>query len=165
LSRDDFGLLVTWLARPHVAEWWGDPLDPAGVEKEFGPCVDGTDPTRVFVCRLGDGPIGLVQIYRLADEPDYERAVGVVEGAGMDLFIGEADHLGQGWGTEILRRALDVIWKSYPEVRRAMAGPSIRNVRSQHVFEKAGFRALRQVSVPGEAEDELIMACERPTAG
>jgi aminoglycoside 6'-N-acetyltransferase len=163
LGRPDFPLLVTWLARAHVAEWWGDPLDVAGVEAEFGPCIDGTDPTLVSICLIDDTPIGLVQIYRLADEPDYQRAVGVADGAGLDLFIGELERCGQGWGSRIVSGALDMIWERYPEVRRAMAGPSIRNLRSQHVFEKAGLRALRQVSVPDEPEDEMILVGERPT--
>jgi RimJ/RimL family protein N-acetyltransferase len=163
LARADFPLVVDWLARPHVAEWWGPPLDPAGVEKEFGPSVDGTDPTEVFVATEGGAPIGLVQIYRLADNPDYRRAVGVHDGAGVDLFVAEADRRGQGLGPRLIAQALTLIWAHYPEVRRAMAGPSVRNLRSHRAFERAGFVAVGPVTVPGEPEDELVLVCPRPT--
>ena len=56
LARLDFPAIVAWLREPHVAEWWTDPSDMAGVERQYGPCVDGTDPTRVFVILAGDRP-------------------------------------------------------------------------------------------------------------
>ncbi len=164
LSRADFPMVVDWLARPHVAAWWGAPLDLAGVEKEFGRSVDRTDPTEVFVAVEGSGPLGLVQIYRLSDNQDYQRAVGVDDGAGIDLLIGESERCGRGLGPRLISHALGLIWERYPEVRRAMAGPSPRNTRSHRAFEKAGFRAVRQVTVPGAEEDELIFVCPRPTA-
>jgi aminoglycoside 6'-N-acetyltransferase len=163
LTRADFPLVVDWLARPHVAEWWGAPLDLAGVEKEFGPSVVGTDPTEIFVALEGAAPVGLLQIYRLADNPDYQRAVGVDDGAGIDLFLAEADRRGQGLGPRLIAQALALIWAHYPEVRRAMAGPSVRNVRSHRAFERAGFAAVGPVTVPGEPEDELVLLCPRPT--
>jgi RimJ/RimL family protein N-acetyltransferase len=165
LSRSDFPLVVDWLARPHVAEWWGAPLDPAGVEKEFGRTVDGADPTEVFVALEGGAPIGLLQIYRLADNPDYQRAVAVDDGAGVDLFLADADRRGQGLGPRLIAEALGLIWARYPEVQRAMAGPSVRNVRSHRAFERAGFQAMGPVTVPGEPEDELVLVCPRPTGG
>jgi aminoglycoside 6'-N-acetyltransferase len=164
LARDDFDRVVRWLAEPHVAEWWGAPLTIGGVEKEFGPCIDGIDPTRVFIVSLDGAAFGLVQIYRLSDNPEYERAVGVADAAGVDLLIGEADRRGQGDGPRIIRAAVELIWDEYGEVRYAMAGPSVRNTRSHRAFEKAGFAAVRQVTVPGEVDDEMVFVCPRPTA-
>jgi aminoglycoside 6'-N-acetyltransferase len=164
LGRDDFGLVVSWLAEPHVAQWWGAPLTLAGVEKEFGPCIDGVDPTQVYIVSADGAALGLVQIYRLADNPDYERAVGVDDAAGVDLLVGEAERLGHGVGPAIIRAAVELIWQRYGDVRYAMAGPSVRNTRSHRAFEKAGFEALRQVTVPGEDEDEVVLVCPRPTA-
>ncbi len=165
LVRDDFPLLVEWLGRPHVAEWWGAPLDRDGVEGEYGPCVDRTDPTEVFIASEGPAPLGLVQIYRLADHPDYQRAVGVVGGAGIDLFIGEAERCGVGVGPRLIGMALGLVWEHYPDVACAMAGPSVRNTRSHRAFEAAGFHRVRRVSVPGEVDDELVFVCPRPGPG
>jgi aminoglycoside 6'-N-acetyltransferase len=163
LSREDFGMVVGWLAQPHVAAWWGAPLDLAGVEQEYGPCVDGADPTEVFICSEGPMPIGLIQIYRLADNAAYERAVGVDSAAGVDLFVADAARLGQGMGPRLIGQALELAWAHYPEVTSAMAGPSVHNVRSHRAFEKAGFHSVGPVTVPGEVDDELILVCPRPT--
>jgi len=162
LSRDEFPLLASWLAQPHVAQWW-DTLDLAGVEREFGPCIDGRDPTKMFICAEGGSAVGLIQFYRLSDNLDYQHAVMVDDGAGIDLLIGAADQCGKGLGPRMICGVLDMVWDSYPEVRCAMAGPSVHNTRSHRAFEKAGFQAVRRVAVPGEKEDELILVCPRPT--
>jgi aminoglycoside 6'-N-acetyltransferase len=162
LTRADFPLVVEWLARDHVAEWWGPPSAIEAVEEKYGPSVDGTDPTLLFICHVGGVPVGLLQIYRLDDNPEYAEAVGLSEAGGIDLFIGEAGHCGSGLGPRIIAAAAGLIWERYPESVGAMAGPSVRNARSVRAFEKAGFRALRQAAVPGEDDEELILYLERP---
>ena len=139
LERSDFPGLQRWLAEPHVSRWWGEPPDAGDIEDKYGPLIDRTDPTLVFVVTLDDLPIGMIQTYRLSDNPGYEAAVGVEDAAGVDLFIGDPDLVGIGLGTEILRVFVERIgWPTYPEARRYMAGPSIENSRSRRAFEKAG---------------------------
>jgi RimJ/RimL family protein N-acetyltransferase len=48
-------------------------------------------------------------------------------------------------------------------VPSAMAGPSVRNIRSIRAFEKCGFTALGPVRVPGEEDEEMVLICPRPT--
>jgi aminoglycoside 6'-N-acetyltransferase len=163
MGRHDFPEFVDWLARPHVAEWWDPPFDLAGVEREYGPCIDGTDPTLLFIATEGSHDVGFAQIYRMADNPGYALAVGVEEAAGgLDLFVGDPARLGRGLGPQIIRAATSLIWRHYPEVHGALAGPSVRNTRSQRAFAKAGYAPLRQVEVPGEADPEVVMWCPRP---
>jgi len=165
LTRRDFPQLVEWLDRPHVARWWTDPRGAAAIEAEFGPCVDGTDPTRIFFILSGSRPVGFIQCYRLDDEPGYAEALGLADGVGIDLFVGEADVMGGGFGSAVLARFVDqVVWPTYPDLARCVAGPSIHNHRSQRAFEKAGFRRGRVASVPGEDDPELIMVLDRPPA-
>jgi aminoglycoside 6'-N-acetyltransferase len=163
LTRDDFPRVVEWLARPHVARWWHEPQGYEAFEREYGPCLDGSDPTLVFICALGSTPVGFVQIYRVDDEPRYKTAVGVDDAAGLDLFVSDADRTNFGLGTRIIGRAVELIWTSYPDVRRAMASPSVHNARSIRAFEKCGFVAQGAVTVPGEVDDEMVMVCERFT--
>ncbi|HWA66929.1 MAG TPA: acetyltransferase, partial [Mycobacteriales bacterium] len=50
LVRDDLPMLFEWLRQPHVAKWWREvPADLAAVEAEYGPCIDGADPTELYV--------------------------------------------------------------------------------------------------------------------
>jgi aminoglycoside 6'-N-acetyltransferase len=166
LTRQDFADVLRWLREPHVAEWWTDPLDAAGVEREFGPTVDGTDATRVFVILASGRPVGLIQTYRLDDNPEYAAAVGVEKGAGVDLFVGDPAVVGGGFGSSALRLFLeDVVWRIYPDISQCMAGPSVRNLRSQRAFEKAGFALVRVVRIPGEEDEEAIMVATRPKRG
>ena len=162
LGRNDFGDLERWLSAPHVRKWWGKPLDTPGIEREFGPCVDGVDPTMVFVTTVADRSIGIVQTYLLSDTPEYESAVGVEAAAGIDLFIGEPDLLGTGLGKSIVQRFVaEIGWTAFPQAQRYMAGPSIENVRSRRTFEAAGFVYIGQVDIPGEPDPEAVMVLER----
>jgi aminoglycoside 6'-N-acetyltransferase len=163
LTRDHFEVLARWLTHPHVAEWWGEHT-PQSMEADFGPSIDGHDPTQMFVCMLDDEPVGLVQIYRLDDNPEYAAAVALPGAAGLDLFIGEAELLNRGFGTNIIKAATARLWEDYPEITAAMAGPSVGNARSIRAFEKAGFTATGAVTVPGEADSEMLMVLPRPTA-
>ena len=166
LERSDFELLQQWLSAPHVSYWWGGPRDLAGVEEEFGPCVDGADPTLVFVVTISEGaiPVGIVQSYMLRDTPGYEAAVGVPKAAGMDLLIGEPRWIGVGLGKEVIARFVTEIgWSAFPQAKRYMAGPSVRNIRSRRAFERAGFVYKGLADVPDEPDPEAVMVLERPS--
>jgi len=164
LGRSDFSDVQRWLSMPHVREWWGDHSpDAEAVEDDFGPCVDGIDPTLVFVVTLSSQSIGIVQTYLLSDNPEYQEAVQVSEAAGIDLFIGEASMLGLGLGVRTVSRFVsDIGWNTFPEVDRYMAGPSVRNIRSRRTFERAGFVFVGEAEVPGEPDREAILVIERP---
>jgi aminoglycoside 6'-N-acetyltransferase len=161
LARDDFPLVVEWLARPHVAQWWHQPQGLEAFEADYLPCLDGTDPTLVFICWSADTPLAFVQTYRVDDEPAYRKAVGLERAAGMDLFLVDADRRGAGLGPLVIRATVERIWASYAEVERVVASPSVHNTRSIRAFEKSGFTRDRPVAVPGEIDDELVMVCER----
>jgi aminoglycoside 6'-N-acetyltransferase len=163
LTRLDFPTLVEWMSEPHVAEWWDDHLDLEGVEAEYGPSVDGADPTLAFVILADERPVGFIQTYPLAANPDYAAAVDVPNGAGVDLFVGDRAVMGGGFGSAVIRQFLEqVVWDAFPDVTQCMAGPSVRNLRSQRAFENAGLVRTRVVTVPGEVDDELVMIAPRP---
>jgi len=57
LSVSDLPLVRQWLSRPHVAEWWGDPVAAlAEIEDHLAdPAMD------LFIVSFGDVPIGYQQ--------------------------------------------------------------------------------------------------------
>ena len=77
LERSDFPRLSEWLAAPHVARWWRHGHDRAAVEADFGPMVDGEDPTEAFVIEEDGWPIGLIQRYRFDENEAWDRTVAV----------------------------------------------------------------------------------------
>lgn len=146
LARDDFGLLSEWLAAPHVQRWWREDHRPDAVEANYGPAVDGDDPTEVFVVEEGGQPIGLVQRGRLADDPEWREALAVAstpdDAATIDYLIGVEARTGRGLGTEIIRRLVEDTWASYPEVPAVVVSVQQDNRPSWRALERAGFERV-----------------------
>jgi hypothetical protein len=85
LTRDDLPLLHRWLHTPHVREWWrADPTTPTDIARKYEPRIDGVVPTRMFIIELRGEAVGLIQCYRHADHPDWDRAVDINAAAGID---------------------------------------------------------------------------------
>src|ERR1700736_6377299 len=99
LGRSDFPRLQEWLSGPHVAAWWGNPPNLATVNEQYGPRVDGTQPTHVFVIEVGEHPIGWIQWYLWSDYPEHATQLDAEPfSAGIDLAIGEPGMMGLGLG-------------------------------------------------------------------
>jgi len=145
ISRDDFPLLGEWLREPLIAEWWHDDPAPGALERRYGPSVDGADPARVLIASEQGEPVGLIQWYRLDDEPEYraelEAVVPVPAGAvSLDYLIGSADRRGRGLGRAMIVAALREV--------RAAGAPAVLvpvhagNVASRRVLQRCGFRPV-----------------------
>ncbi len=161
LARSDFPMLAEWLARPHVAEWWGSPSAPEDIEDEYGPIVDRTVPHEAFIAVRAGVPCGFIQSYTPAacHEDGWwldEHDSGV---RGIDQFLCEGDGLGRGLGTRMVsafvRRLL-----TDPAVTRVQTDPSPNNGRAIRCYEKSGFREAGIVdTLDGPA---LLMYADRP---
>ncbi len=105
-------------------------------------------------------PIGFIQSYVAVDshhdgwwlnEPD----PGV---RGIDQFLANAEQLGQGLGTRMIRAFIAQLFDD-STVTRVQTDPSPDNHRAIRSYEKAGFRAAAEVETPyGIA---LLMYCDR----
>src|SRR5437899_302177 len=142
LRRDDLPLLARWQTRPHVARWWRDPSDLASITAEYLPCIDGRDPTEVFVIELDGRSAGIIQRYALADDPDWETAVGFGDAAGIDYYLGDEALTGKGIGSRVIARFARETLTRYPDVPLVIAAPQQANVASWRALEKAGFERL-----------------------
>jgi aminoglycoside 6'-N-acetyltransferase len=147
LVRTDFALLATWLAAPHVARWWDHETTPTAIERDFGSCVDGTEPTEVFVAEVGGRPVGLVQRHAFADYPEWRdemaTLVDVPEGAwSVDYFVGEADVLRRGIGAAMVREAVHSHWAAHPRATAVIVAVSAANTASWRMLESAGFSRI-----------------------
>lgn len=172
LAREHLALLAEWLRTPHVAEWWPDLNDLASVEAKYSPMVEGSDTTEGFLIVVGDlGPKGFIQRYRIADEPSWaaalERAIGERQGAGIDYFIGDAAMVGLGLGSEAIRRFVELLWTSYPEVNSVVVAVQQRNVASWRALERAGFErvwsGLLDTDDPSDQGPAFLLKLPRPT--
>jgi aminoglycoside 6'-N-acetyltransferase len=142
-------LLHRWLAEPHVAEWWGEPED-------YGPSIDGTEPSRCYVVHLDGDPIGMIQTYRWADWPKEAADVGArPDEAGIDYLIGDAALIGRGIGPKMVRAFIEQELNAMP-VRTSVA---VGNRRSWRCLEKLGFiREPEPRMIEGEAGPQYVLS-------
>jgi RimJ/RimL family protein N-acetyltransferase len=151
LTARDLPLLHEWLQREHVRRWWTDRETYEEVVRHYLPAIEGREPTDLYLILLEDRPAGFIQTYRVSDHPEYRELVGVEDGvAGVDLFVGEPELTGRGFGSEVLSRfVLDVVFAD-PEIQACIADPDAENRASLRAFEKAGFRVVRQLVDPAD---------------
>ena len=150
LRRSDFPLLARWLAEPLVARWWND--DPTAVEAHYGPCVDGTDPTAVYIGLHEGEPFGLVQIYRFDDEPESRAELAAVcpvppDALGIDYLIGVPEARGRGLGAALITAAVARGFADHPAARDVLV-PVVRG-------NEASWRALLRAGATWYADGEL----------
>src|SRR4051794_36711113 len=103
MTVSDLPLIRRWLRLTHVREWWGDPEEQYALVS--GDLVDEPAMDQ-FIIALGDNPFGYIQCYALSA---WNQGFGSHPPAtrGIDLFIGEADMVGCGHGSALVRRFVD----------------------------------------------------------
>ena len=156
-------MLHEWLLRPHVARWWAGSPTLAEVEADYVPAIAGVVPTQCFVALANEKPIGFIQAYVAAGWHHegwwlHEHDPGVW---GIDQFLADGEQLAQGLGTAMVRAFVARLFEN-PIVTRIQTDPAPQNLRAIRCYEKAGFRAIREIDTPdGRA---LLMYCERPAS-
>lgn len=164
LRSSDLDLMHRWLNAPHVTRWWYDEgTSRREIEEKYLPLIEGRDSAKPFVILHENEPIGYIQYYPISPEDDeaYASLVDVENAAGVDLFIGEAEHLYRGLGEHIVRSFLHEHVFSDPEIEACVIGPEPKNAAAIRAYEKAGFRFFKTIHVPGEPEPEYLMKLTR----
>jgi RimJ/RimL family protein N-acetyltransferase len=180
LELGDLDDIRRWLNAPHVYEWWGVSSGPGSlggpgadaataeqVHEKYAPGIASDEATtHRHLIELDGRTVGLIQHYRLEDEPAYaadidETAPGA---AGIDLFVGELDTVGRGAGAAAIDGYVRTVVFADPRITRAVAGPHPHNTRSCRAFEKAGFVAVREVEVPESGPERIHVRHRSPDA-
>lgn len=163
LTEGDLPMMAAWLSRPHLAEWWGGTPTAAELEAEYGSAIAGIGPTQCFIALADRDEIGFIQSYVAAECHDDgwwldEHDPGVL---GIDQFLAHAEQLGQGLGTAMIRAFVARLFED-PTVTRIQTDPDPSNGRAIRCYEKAGFRAVRELTtLDGPA---LLMYRDRPAS-
>ena len=170
LERDDFPRLSWWLSRPHVKAWWPEEAGLRPIELRYGPAVDGTDATELFIVEVDGQPAGMAQRYRLEDNADWQKSLepsGRHEHAvGIDYLIGEETFVGIGVGPVMIAGLAAATWEHYPDTGEIVVAVQQGNRPSWRALEKAGFERTWAGTIvsddPGDAGPSYVYVKRRP---
>jgi aminoglycoside 6'-N-acetyltransferase len=134
----DLALLRHWDEQPHVIA--ASPNDDWGWEVELNRSPDWREQ---LIAELDGRPVGFVQIIDPAREES--RYWGDVPPGlrAIDIWIGEADDLGKGYGTKIMKLVLGRCF-SDPSVTAVLIDPLANNVRAHRFYERLGFHFVER---------------------
>ena len=133
---EDAPLLRYWDTKQHVIDC--DPDSDWHWEKELK-----YDPPwrEQLVAELFGQPIGFVQIIDPYEEESHYWGAVEKNLRAIDIWIGEEENLGQGFGTVMMNMALQKCFSS-PEVTRILIDPLKTNVKAHRFYERLGFEFL-----------------------
>ena len=146
LSESDFPLLYEWLNSPHVSAQWDGAITMEEVQRKYRDKIN-SDWQSAYIVSNDSQRFGYLQSYRAAragpgwwtDEPDTT--------VGIDQFIGDAQSLGKGLGTSMVREFSDWLLRQ-SNTQRVITDPSPTNARAIACYRRAGFRDVRILNTP-----------------
>ncbi|MDE5066702.1 GNAT family N-acetyltransferase [Wolbachia endosymbiont of Drosophila leontia] len=158
LKEEHFLLLLKWLETPHVKLWWDADINwtPELIEKKYSNYVKGfkrlkletqiiEKPMHAFIINCDGVDIGYIQYYNKHDFPPeqgYDTSELPESCAAIDWYIGELDYVGKGIGPQALNIFLNEFVFKVSE--NAFVDPDTANVRAIRVYEKVGFKKIRE---------------------
>lgn len=135
---NDLPILEYWDTQEHVME--SDPNDDWNWEVELQ-----RDPEwrEQLIAEIEGRPVGFVQIFDPAEEEThYWGDIGLGKRA-IDIWIGNVEDLGKGYGTEMMRMALGRCF-SNKWVNEVLIDPLETNNKAIRFYKKAGFQFVEK---------------------
>jgi aminoglycoside 6'-N-acetyltransferase len=133
----DQALLEYWDTKPHV-------LSASGDDDWFDWASELTlnEPSQeILIAEAHGRPIGVLQIIDPAQEKTHYWGEVAANLRAIDIWIGEESDLGRGYGTEMMRLALERCFAA-PEVEAVLIDPLQSNTRALRFYERLGFRRI-----------------------
>jgi aminoglycoside 6'-N-acetyltransferase len=137
-TPDDLELLRRWDEQAHVVA--SDPNDDWGWETELARQPDWREQ---LIAEVDDRPVGFVQIIDPAREDSRYWGDVPANLRAVDIWIGEEADLGKGYGTAMMRLALERCFAA-PGVVAVLVDPLAANSRAHRFFERLGFRFVER---------------------
>ncbi len=135
----DRALLQYWDQKPHVVASGG--VDDEGDwEADLARDVDWRE---ILIAEVDGRPVGVMQLIDPAREET--RYWGDIDAdlRAVDIWIGEEDDLGRGYGTQMMRLLAARVFAD-PSVRAILVDPLTKNVRACRFYERLGYRLVER---------------------
>jgi aminoglycoside 6'-N-acetyltransferase len=132
----DLPLLRHWDEQPHVIA--SDRYDDWNWQEELPRNPEWRE---MLIAELDDRPVGFMQIIDPhLEESHYWGEISPNHRA-IDIWLGEADDLGKGYGTIMMKMALERCF-NVPEVTSVLIDPLTDNTKARRFYERLGFHYL-----------------------
>ena len=154
-SCDDLELLRFWDEQPHVIA--SDPSGDWNWEEE----LQLNYPWREqLIAELDGSPIGFIQILDPANEIFNYWKIDEKNLRAIDIWIGEAKNLNQGYGSEMMRQGLARCFAP-PRVKAVIIDPLVSNTSAIRFYKRHGFREIERRILGDEKDECLVMRIDR----
>lgn len=148
LEKSHIEILFKWFNEKHVQQFYSlREWTVEEVEKKLSSYMLSTSLVHPYLAYYENLAIGYIQYYKAADFPwpDQDLTEEVIaNSAGLDLFIGEVDYLGNGWGSKLIKQFLEEIIR--PSFQVVIVDPDVRNGKSISFFQREGFKIHKIIS-------------------
>jgi aminoglycoside 6'-N-acetyltransferase len=137
----DAPLLHAWDGKPHVIAATGS--DAGGFydwEAELPRHVDWRE---LLIAEVDGRPIGMLQIIDPATEESHYWGDIAPNLRAIDIWIGEEGDLGRGYGSEMMRLALERCFAT-AAVTAVLIDPLVSNTDAHRFYERLGFRRVER---------------------
>jgi aminoglycoside 6'-N-acetyltransferase len=158
LREEDIPQLHAWLHKPHVREFYHKKPVPGWAEflAEYRQRLDAGWATKCFLIYAGTVALGYIQAYKVADYPDYAVLIQEQRGISLDLFIGEPEYVGKGWGRLMLLKFMhEVAFPLFEGEEVCWIYHEPANDRALGASRAVGFKHVRYFTEEGD-EKELL---------
>jgi len=152
LSEVDLGQLYVWLNKDHLRRnVQPEPISLSEIHAKYLPRLALDHPVNGHMVCLDGQAIGYMQCYRVSTQADFARDIEEAQGVGLDLFIGEAQHIGQGIGKQMLRDYVtEIVPALFPDERTCFIAHEVTNEAAIHCSLAAGFTYTRDILENGK---------------
>lgn len=134
----DLSILKYWDEQPHVIA--SNPNDDWNWDEEL---LNEPQWRELLIAEHNGKPIGFIQINDPAKEETHYW--GDVEDnlRAIDIWIGEKDYVGKGYGTEMMKLAINRCFED-KSVKAILVDPLESNTKAHRFYEKLGFHFLKK---------------------
>lgn len=139
-------MLCDWLNQPHMREFYQPvPITLEEITEHYAGRAEGVEPVFSHIAFTDGKPFGKIQCYKNDIDPAL-AAMGMTEGVGIDLFIGDPAFLGKGLGQAMMKSYLDnVVFRIFPDETRCYIVHAKGNPAALKCSKSVGFRFVRDV--------------------
>ncbi|MCH9620887.1 MAG: Aminoglycoside N(6')-acetyltransferase type 1 [Chlamydiia bacterium] len=150
-------LIFSWLAKPHIQEFWDNSSEH---KEDILIFLEGRKKTSTYfkgsftywIGYINNDPFAFIMTSEILPKEDIpqiwkEHLSKTGKTIGIDFCIGNEEYLGKGYAAKTLEAFTDYIKKSNSQIDRFYIDPDESNPKATRVYEKAGFKKVGSFSV------------------